>query len=764
MRHVLTSVFFPFLQSVTPSLLPYRGLKYVESATWQSLDNDPQFIVNSRLFNILSGWISVRVNIDSESIVIPKLYFDFGEGYSEARAVTMYQIDEGIYQAELMLPKALDNLRFDPTDEASIFTISSFQIRAHSELLHTVYQFISIMKHDHKSDTDTLRIFKKSYARYKKHHWTGMLERLEKEYNRLHPFRVQRATSVHIDYLNWIRKNERNHNNEIFDKDLFKYTPLISIVMPTYNTPAEYLKKAIDSVIDQSYPYWELCIADDASSDGNTLQLLAQHMKKYDRIHVVFRNTNGDISLASNTALDMAKGEYVAFLDHDDMLAPNALLEVVKVINSRADAKFIYSDEDKIDERGRRFAPHFKSDWNPDMFLSHNYISHLSVIQKSLLDKVENFRVGYEGSQDYELFLRVIDQLSPYEIVHIEKILYHWRAFEGSTAFDPKAKSHTTAAGLKALKDYFFTKNEVVKVEEGLLPNTYKVIYPIADEPLVSLIIPTRDGYDILFLCIKSILEKTIYKNYEIIIIDNQTTDLKTLAYLDDLTKTYSCIRIIKYDKAFNYSAINNFAVTHANGDIVGLVNNDVEIISDHWLTEMVQHALRPEIGVVGAKLYYDDDTIQHAGVILGIGGVAGHSHKSYKKSDHGYFSRLKIIQNYSAVTGACLIVRKMLFEEVTGLNEDHLGIAFNDVDFCLKLQEKGYRNLWTPYVELYHHESVSRGEEDDRIKRERFNSEVNYMKKKWGEKLKEDPFYNSNLTLMHENFTIKEDTVNASR
>ncbi len=762
MAHVLTSLSFPFLQNITPSLLPCRGLKRIENNTWRSLDIDPQFTVISQLFSILSGWISVRVSIDSESIVMPKLYCDFGEGYSEMGAVTMYQVDEGIYQAELMLPKVLANLRFDPTDEASIFTISAFQIRAHSELLHTIHQFISIMKHDYSSNIDTLRIFKKSYARYKKHHWVGMLERLEKEYKRLHPFRIQRATSVHIDYLNWIRKNEKKYGHEIFDKNLFDHTPLISIVMPVYNTPVEYLKKAIDSVITQSYPYWELCIADDASSDTDTIRLLTKYTKKDDRIHVVFRNINGNISLASNAALAMAQGEYVAFLDHDDMLASNALLEVIKVINSRTDTKFIYSDEDKIDERGRRFSPHFKSGWNPDMFLSHNYISHLSIIQKSLLDKVGNFRVGYEGSQDYDLFLRVLDQLSSFEIVHIEKILYHWRASEGSTAFNAEAKSHTTAAGLKALKDYFSTKNEMVNVVEGLLPNTYKVIYPIVHEPLVTLIIPTRDNYKILFLCIKSILEKTSYKNYEIIIVDNQTTDLKTLAYLEDLVQTYSSIRIIKYDKTFNYSAINNFAVTYANGDIVGLINNDVEIISDYWLTEMVEHALRPEIGVVGAKLYYDDDTIQHAGVILGIGGVAGHSHKNYKKNDHGYFSRLKVIQNYSAVTGACLVVRKILFEEVAGLNEEYLSVAFNDVDFCLKLQEKGYRTLWTPYVELYHHESITRGEEDDMIKRARFNAEVNYMKKRWGERLQKDSYYNKNLTLMHENFSIKEDTVNA--
>lgn len=754
MINILTSFFFPFIQKISPSLSPKRGLKKLDNSDWLSTDNDPQFIARSLLFNVLSGWISVRVKIDSGKAITPKLYIDFGEGYSERRVVHLRLIEEDIYQAELVIPSAPKSIRFDPDESPGIFSLSMFQIKAHSEILHSMHQFIAIMKHDHHKGEDSLRIYKKSYARYKKHGLFGMIERLEKEYKMLHPYKVQRSSSQYTTYLNWIRENE-HHNNEEFDESLFDHTPLISIIMATYDTPVEYLKKALDSVLEQSYPHWELCIADDASNDTEVLQLLTEYMKNNERINVHFRTSNGNISLASNSALALAKGDYIALMDHDDMLAPNALLEVLKAINSNPKTKFIYSDEDKIDEKDRRYDPHFKSGWNPDMFYSQNYISHLSVIKKSLLDEVGIFREGYEGAQDYDLFLRVAEVLSTDEIIHIEKILYHWRAFEGSSAFDPEAKHYTSEAGLRALKDHFSSSDEAVNVEHGLLPNTYKVSYPLHEEPLVSLIIPTRDGYDILSLCIKSIIEKTSYENYEIIIVDNQTTDAKTLAYFDELTNTYQHIKIIHYDKPFNYSAINNFAVEHANANIIGLINNDVEVISDHWLSEMVQHALRPNIGAVGAKLYYDNNTIQHAGIILGIGGVAGHSHKYFAKDTHGYFSRLKIIQNFSAVTGACLVVKKELYKEVGGLNTENLKIAFNDVDFCLKLQKKGYRNLWTPYVELFHHESVSRGKEDNEVKRLRFEQEVNFMKNKWESVLEEDVYYNKNLTKKHESFEI---------
>lgn len=601
----------------------------------------------------------------------------------------------------------------------------------------------------HEKGTTPFRILQKSYARYKKHGLTGMLERLDREYYKLYPSNGRKVDPQSL-YETWIANNE----GDIYKTQPLSYTPLVSIITPTHNTPKKYLLKMLESVLTQTYVNWELCIADDASSDTETIQTLKTYQNQYKNINVLFREENGHVSAASNSALTLATGEYVLFLDHDDMLAPNALYEMVKKLNENRKLKLIYSDEDKIDEQDRRYNPHFKSGWNPDLFFSQNYICHLACVKRALVEEVGGFREGYEGSQDYDLLLRVTDRLQNSEIDRVQKVLYHWRAIKGSTAYGSGEKPYTHKAGRKALTDHFKKQDLNITVEDGLLPNTYKVTYLLPDPPLVSILIPTRDRYDLLQTCITSIFEKTIYPHYEIIIIDNETTCPKTLAYFEAL-KRYQNVTVIGYHKPFNYAAINNFGVQFARGKVVALMNNDVEVISKGWLSEMVQHALRPEIGAVGAKLYYDDDTIQHAGVVLGIGGVAGHSHKRFQKNAYGYFSRLKIIQNYSAVTAACLVVRKELYESVGGLDEEDLKVAFNDVDFCLKIDKLGYRNLWTPYTELYHHESKSRGADDTSQKRIRFNKEVNHMKEKWQEILLNDRFYNKNLTLKSEDFSI---------
>jgi len=597
------------------------------------------------------------------------------------------------------------------------------------------------------------RLIIKSYARYRKNGLKEFKKHLNREYYALCP-QESNLASVSSQYEEWIKRNEKDS----LATTPHSFSPLISIIVPTYNTNKQYLIEMIESVLTQTYSSWELCIADDASSKQETIKTLKRYASRYNKIKVIYRKDNGHISQASNSALSLAKGEYVAFLDHDDTLAPNALYEMVKKLNEDKNLKLLYSDEDKIDERSQRFMPHFKSGWNPDMFFSQNYLCHFVMIKRDIVEKINGLRVGYEGSQDYDLLLRSLNHINASEIAHIEKILYHWRAIKGSTAYDSKEKNYAYEAGLKALEDFFKTNNTQITIESGLLQNTYKVNHPMpSKEPLVSLLIPTRDGYDILSQCIESIREKTLYKNYEILILDNETTCKKTLAYFEKI-KQYSNIKVLEYHHPFNYSAINNFGVKHAKGEIVGLINNDVEIISEGWLSEMVSHAIREEIGAVGAMLYYSNDTIQHAGVVLGIGGVAGHSHKYFNKGSHGYFSRLKIVQNYSAVTGACLLVEKKLYEEVGGLDETNLKVAFNDVDFCLKLLQKGYRNLWTPYAKLYHHESISRGAEDTPQKKERFAQEVNYMKKKWDIYIKEDKCYNSNLTKKHENFGINLD------
>jgi len=600
--------------------------------------------------------------------------------------------------------------------------------------------------------TDPFRIIRKSYARFRKNGMKEVKSHLNREYYSLVP-NASNNIENKFNYYKWLRKNEKN----IKQTKVFPFNPLISIITPTYNTDKKYLIQMIKSVLRQNYVNWEFCIADDGSTSKDTLEILKQYEAMDQRIKIVYRGINGHICEASNTALSVATGSYVVFLDHDDMLSSDALYWIVKRLNKNPKLKLIYSDEDKIDDQNRRFNPHFKSGWNPDMFFSQNYISHLTLIKKEIVDTVGGFRRGYEGSQDYDLILRCLPYIKDSEISHIARVLYHWRAIEGSTALNAAEKSYTTSAAVRALQDYFKHTGKKVTVGRGMLENTYKVTYHIEeDSPLVSLLIPTRDGYEVLSKCIQSILDKTDYTNYEIIILDNETNDIRTLEYFEEIKK-FKHIKIIEYHYPFNYSSINNFGVTHARGKVIGLINNDVEVISTHWLTEMVQHALRPEIGAVGAMLYYDNNTIQHAGVVLGIGGVAGHSHKYFPKGAFGYFSRLKIIQNYAAVTGACLVVRKELYEEVNGLDEKNLKVAFNDVDFCLKLQVKGYRNIWTPYVELYHHESVSRGSEDTKEKQERFGKEIMFMQKKWKNMLNNDCYYNRHLSNKFEDFRLKD-------
>ncbi|GAA3525370.1 glycosyltransferase [Zobellella aerophila] len=577
---------------------------------------------------------------------------------------------------------------------------------------------------------------------------------------RLFMLRMQAETFERNDYAKWVRRFDTIDDN-MRDRirtavSRIQNPPVISVVMPTYNAKPQWLTDAIESIQKQLYPHWELCIADDASTDPTIRPLLESFANDDNRIKIVFREKNGHISAASNSALELATGNWVALMDHDDLLPEHALYHVAEAILSNPDAGVIYSDEDKINEAGKRFSPHFKSDWNPELFFSQNYVSHLGVYRHSILKKIGGFRIGLEGSQDYDLILRCLPHLSDEQIIHIPRVLYHWRVVEGSTALCSEEKSYTTEAGIKALRDYFAKQSKFVTVDSGTVPNTYRVSYSIpSPEPLVSLIIPTRDCREITETCVRSILTKTHYAHFEILILDNGSVNQDTLEFFEKIQREDTRVKVIRYDHPFNYSAINNYGVRHAKGDIVGLVNNDIEVISSEWLTEMVSHAMRPEIGCVGAKLYYSNDTLQHGGVILGIGGVAGHSHKYYQKSEVGYFSRLLLSQAVSAVTAACLLIRRDIFDKVGGLDEVNLKVAFNDVDFCLKVREAGYRNVWAAYAELYHHESVSRGAEDTPEKIKRFQQEMKFMQDKWGSTLIQDPYYNRNLTLDHEDFSL---------
>ena len=531
--------------------------------------------------------------------------------------------------------------------------------------------------------------------------------------------------------------------------------PFFSIILPVYNTDKGLLNRAIESVREQVYPHWELCISDDASTESYIRPLLEEWMAKDKRINVVFRPKNGHISINSNNALEIASGDYCVLMDHDDELRPHSLFEAAKVISNKPETLFIYSDEDKIDSEGNRSEPHFKSSWNPDLLYAQNYLNHLTILKTSRLREIGAWRVGYEGSQDHDLYLRYLHDVDIEKIIHIPQILYHWRAIEGSAALTNSEKNYTHKAGIKSLTDHLQNVNAQAKVSMTKSEQYYRIKWPVPpDPPLVSLIIPTKDFAKMTQVCVQSILEKTTYPNYEIIIVNNNSEEEETFTFFETIQRKSTRVRVIDYTKPFNYAAINNYAVEHAAGEVIGLVNNDIEIINEGWLTEMLSQAIRPDIGCVGAKLYYPNNTIQHAGVILGIGGVAGHSHKYFPRNAPGYFSRLQLTQNLSAVTAALLLVKKSIFKEVGGLNEKHLKVAFNDVDLCLKVMGKGHRNLWTPYAEAYHHESKSRGRDDCSVKMERFHREIKYMQDTWGDLLNNDPYHSPNLTNQHEDFS----------
>jgi glycosyltransferase involved in cell wall biosynthesis len=573
------------------------------------------------------------------------------------------------------------------------------------------------------------------------------------------------ADQKYIDFTTKIEPS-LHHNPSQIKKwlDLNPDSPLISIIIPTFNTNGTHLRECIESVLRQQYTKWELCICDDCSTAEHVRTILKEYQSKDRRIKLCLREKNGHICEASNDALKMAKGEFIALLDHDDVLSNNALFYIANELQNKPYANLIYSDEDKINNNGSRSCPHFKPSFNIDLLLSYNFISHLGVYRRELIERLGGFRVGFEGSQDHDLALRTVLESTPDQIIHIPRVLYHWRAHSESTANNPNSKDYTTESGHKAIQSFLDEQHRrggnKATAKQQAKNRFYCHWYLPQEQPMVELIIPTRDQSRILSVAIDSIVSKTIYENYKITIVDNQSIEPAAKEYFKEIIRHHKeQIQIISYNKKFNYSAINNFAVKQSKADIVVLVNNDVEVISENWLSEMVSHACRPDIGCVGAKMYYSNGLIQHGGVLIGIGQVAGHAHKYFPRESPGYVDRLQYAQQMTAVTAACLAVRREVYNEVGGLNEKDLTIAFNDVDFCLRVHARGYRNIFTPYAELYHHESISRGQEDSPEKQERFKKEINYMLNQYDiQSIKELPcdlFYNPNLTKTHENFEI---------
>lgn len=558
-------------------------------------------------------------------------------------------------------------------------------------------------------------------------------------------------------YAKWLLKHESYDVAQLAQACMqFAYQPKLSVVMPVYNVEKEWLQQCVASILAQAYPNWELCMADDASTDPNVKDWLTAYAEQDARIRVAFRSENGHISEATNTALALATGEFVVLVDNDDLLPPNAFYEVVKALNENPAYDLIYSDEDKIDLEGNRMDPAFKPDWSPDLLLGTNYISHLGVYRRCIVQEIGGFRKGYEGSQDYDLVLRFTEKTTAEKIKHIPKILYHWRMVPSSTAVDQSTKSYAFEAGLKAVQDALVRRGIKGTAKHGAANGLYDVYYDIGEQEKVSIIIPTKNGYQDLARCLHSIVEKTTYTNYEILIADNGSTD----ANMQQLYQTFQekladRFQVLHLEMPFNFSVINNEAAKKASGAYLLFLNNDTEVITPDWLTLMVSFAQQERIGCVGAKLLYPNHTMQHAGIILGLGGAAGHSHYGYPRGDLGYFGRLAINVDYAAVTAACLLMKTQDFWTVGGFDEE-LTVAFNDVDLCLKVLALGKNNVWLHEAELYHFESQTRGYDDKGAKKKRFKQERAMMEERWGALIANDPYYNPNLTRDIPNFSLK--------
>ena len=534
----------------------------------------------------------------------------------------------------------------------------------------------------------------------------------------------------------------------------FEYSPLISVAVPAYRTPEKFLAQMIDSLLAQTYGNWELCIANGSPEDGAMKKVLEEYTKKDSRIRVSELTENKGIAGNTNAALEMARGEFVGLLDHDDLLAPNALYEIVRALDEDRTLDAVYTDEDKVTtELDEHFQPHLKPDFNLDLLRSNNYICHFFVVRRSIVQKVGGFRQEFDGAQDHDFIFRCIETAE--KVGHIPEILYHWRTHKASTADNPASKMYAFDAGKRAIEAHLKRTGT-----EGTVSHTpdlgfFRVKYPVQGQPLVSIIIPNKDEKETLKACIDSIREKTEYPNYEIIIVENNSTTDEIFQYYKELLQDPR-ILLLRWKKEFNYSAINNYGVRHANGEYLLFLNNDVTVITPGWIKELLGVCQRPEVGAAGVKLIYPDDTIQHAGCVIGLGGIAGHMFVDMPANRTGYLHKASILQDMSAVTAACMMMKRTAFEEAGGFTEK-LSVAFNDVDLCLKVRKNHKLIVYDPYVQLYHMESKTRGAEDNKEKVRRFQEEIEYMRCQWIDILKKgDPYYNKNLSLTKWNYSLR--------
>lgn len=728
-------------------LLPQRNTTFNGT---QLVVSGPSATILLEPFNgvIPKGWVTLKTVLKSEKRpLFFLLYFGRSGDFNPQNRVWITIDNVVMDETTFRIPEWCSELRLDPFDQELSFTPEKFEIReiGKAQVLYSLLkrQLKPVVRHPQLLIKKT----KKFFAILRESGLYGIRLRLF-------------ANDLTSNYQEWVQKYDTLTSEDLSQikkaQEKLTYLPLISIVMPVYNVAERWLRAALDSVLAQTYQNWELCIADDASSEPYIEPLLQEYSQRDARIKYIIRKENGHISEASNSALNLANGEFIALLDHDDEIRPHALYCVVESLNSNKEANLIYSDEDKITSFGMRFNPYFKGDWNPELFLQQNFICHLGVYRTELVKSLGGFRKGFEGAQDWDLALRVIDASDEKQIIHIPQVLYHWRVIEGSTAQSTGYKPYVMEAQARAVREHLARSFEhEAKVEILDTISQLRVRFPLPQNPpLISIIIPTKDQVHYLRKCIDSIVDRTTYKNYEILVVDNGSVEPSTKEYLERLSDR-KIAKVLLDKRPFNFSQLNNTAVKEASGEILAFLNNDLEVLEPDWLSEMVSHILRKGVGSVGARLLFPNDLLQHGGVVIGIGGVAGHSHKGRPRQDPGYFNRAILTQAVSGVTAACMLVRKEVFEQVGGFDEQNLAVAFNDVDLSLKIREAGYRIVYCPYAELYHYESVSRGFENTPKKFVRFEREIEVMKERWGKKLENDPYYNPNLTLILEDFSF---------
>ena len=597
--------------------------------------------------------------------------------------------------------------------------------------------------------------------------WSKMLKKLS-------PYTIQKG----FRYLKhygikefWIRLHERFEPEEVpygpwyeayvpdeetlnrQRKRKFLNAPLISVVVPAYHTPPLFLRQMLDSLVAQTYGGWELCIANGSPDDKEMEAVLEEYEKRDSRIRHENLKENLGIAENTNAAFRMVKGEFIGLLDHDDLLAPNALYEIVLALEKNPEADVVYTDEDKVTtDLKEHFQPHLKPDFNLDLLRSNNYICHFFTVRREIVEQVGGFRKEFDGAQDYDFIFRCTEEAR--KILHIPEILYHWRTHKESTADNPASKMYAFEAGKRAIEAHLKRTGTDGEVSHTPDLGFYRVKYPVKGEPLISIIIPNKDEKESLEACLKSIWEKTTYKNYEIIVVENNSTSDEIFQYYKEISQ--KGVRLLRWKKEFNYSAINNFGAAHAKGEFLLFLNNDVTVITPDWLTELAGLCQRKEVGAAGVKLLYPDNTIQHAGCVIGIGGIAGHMFVDMPANRTGYLHKASLLQDMSAVTAACMIMKKQVFDQVGGFTEE-LAVAFNDVDLCLKINKAGSLVVYDPYVQLYHMESKTRGAEDSKEKVRRFQTEIEYMRCHWLDILKNgDPYYNKNLSLTKWNYSLK--------